>query len=81
MDTITLISGVVTNQLKGLLTKIYKEFGAEVEQVVNNNILEYQVEEYSRNLHSKTLLHRVQPKKLTEFYQPLFISQCCLVLK
>lgn len=76
MDITTLIGGGVANQLKGLLTKIAKEFGAEVEQVINNNILEYQVEEYNRNLLSKTLLHRVQPKKLTEFYQPLFISRC-----
>jgi len=76
MEITTLIAGVVANQLKGLLTKIAKEFGAEVEQVINNNILEYQVEEYNRNLLSKTLLHRVQPKKLTEFYQPLFISRC-----
>ena len=76
MEITTLITTVVTSQLKGLLTKIAKEFGAEVEQVINNNILEYQVEEYNRNLLSKTLLHRVQPKKLTEFYQPLFISKC-----
>ena len=76
MEIISLITTVVTSQLKELLPKIAKEFGAEVEQVINNNILEYQVEEYNRNLLSKTLLHRVQPKKLTEFYQPLFISKC-----
>ncbi|WP_461487411.1 NACHT domain-containing protein [Pedobacter sp.] len=76
MEITSLIATVVTTQLKGLLTKISKEFGVEVEHIINNNILEYQVEEYNRNLYSKTLLHRVQPKKLTEFYQPLFISKC-----
>lgn len=76
MDITSLVTTVLTTQLKGILTKISKEFGAEVEQTINNNILEYQVEEYNRNLYSKTLLHRVQPKKLTEFYQPLFISKC-----
>lgn len=76
MEITSLVATVVSNQLKGLLGNIAKEFGAEVEQVINNNILEYQVEEYNRNLLSKTLLHRVQPKKLTDFYQPLFITSC-----
>jgi predicted NACHT family NTPase len=43
---------------------------------VNNNLLEYQLEEYNRNYRAKTLLHRVQPKNLKDFYQPLFIRKC-----
>ena len=37
-------------------------------------MLEYQSEEYNRNLFSKTILHRATPKNLYEFYQPLFIN-------
>ena len=43
---------------------------------MNNNLLEYQLEEYNRNYRAKTLLHRVQPKNLKDFYQPLFIRKC-----
>lgn len=81
MDISSIIIGVVSTQLKSLLTNIAQEFGDEVKQIVNNNILEYQVEEYNRNSFSKTLLHRVEPKKLTEFYQPLFITKCTVKYK
>ncbi len=76
MEILSLITGVIAEKLKGLFTNITKEFGEEVKHVINNNILEYQVEEYNRNLITKTLLHRVQPKALKDFYQPLFITKC-----
>lgn len=72
----TIIATVVGDKLKSLFENLGKEFGEEVKQVINNNILEYQVEEYNRNFSTKTLLHRVQPKNLKDFYQPLFITPC-----
>jgi len=76
MEIKSIIAGVITSQLTKLLTSITKEFGEEIKHTVSNNILEYQVEEYNRNSISKTLLHRVTPKRLKEFYQPLFIAKC-----
>jgi GTPase SAR1 family protein len=76
MDIIGLVTVTVTEKLTGLFKTLSDEFSEEVKQVVNNNILEYQVEEYNRNYCAKTLLHRVQPKNLKDFYQPLFIRQC-----
>ena len=72
----TIIASVVGDKLKSLFENLGKEFGEEVKQVINNSILEYQVEEYNRNFSTKTLLHRVQPKNLKDFYQPLFITPC-----
>lgn len=72
----TIIATVVGDKLKSLFENLAKEFGEEVKQVINNSILEYQVEEYNRNFSTKTLLHRVQPKNLKDFYQPLFITLC-----
>ncbi|QYS89687.1 NACHT domain-containing protein [Flavobacterium davisii] len=76
MPVLTLIGTFIGDKFKPLFESLAKEFGEEVKQVINNNILEYQVEEYNRNYCTKTLLHRVEPKKLTEFYQPLFIKSC-----
>ena len=76
MEIITLITLVVGDKLKSFLENIASEFGDEVKHTINNNILEYQVEEYNRNYCTKTLLHRVQPKNLKDFYQPLHITSC-----
>ncbi|UTW66226.1 NACHT domain-containing protein [bacterium SCSIO 12643] len=76
MDITTIITGVVGAKLTSLFTGIAKDFGEEIKHTISNNILEYQVEEYNRNSISKTLLHRVEPKRLKEFYQPLFITNC-----
>jgi GTPase SAR1 family protein len=76
MDITTIITGVVGAKLTSLFTGIANDFGEEIKHTVSNNILEYQVEEYNRNSISKTLLHRVEPKRLKEFYQPLFIINC-----
>ncbi|SEN23725.1 NACHT domain-containing protein [Chitinophaga rupis] len=76
MEILTLVTSVVGNKLKSLFEGLLREFGEEVKQVINNNILEYQIEEYNRNYCTKTLLHRVQPKNLKDFYQPLFITTC-----
>lgn len=71
-----MVTAVVGEKLKSLFENLVVEFGEETKQVINNSILEYQVEEYNRNYCTKTLLHRVQPKNLKDFYQPLFISPC-----
>lgn len=76
MELISLLTSVVSNNLKELFESITKDFGNEIKHIISNNILEYQVEEYNRNYYAKTILHRVQPKKLLDFYQPLFISPC-----
>lgn len=76
MEIITLITAVIGDKLKSFLENIATEFGEEVKQLINNNILEYQIEEYNRNYCTKTLLHRVQPKNLKDFYQPLYITPC-----
>lgn len=75
MELMTLIAPVVRDKLKSLFENIANEFGDEVLQMINNNILEYQLEEYGRNSFTKTLLHRVQPKNLKDFYQPLFVAK------
>jgi GTPase SAR1 family protein len=76
MDIDRLITGTLAEKLIGLFKILTNEFSEEVKQVVNNNLLEYQLEEYNRNYRAKTLLHRVQPKNLKDFYQPLFIRKC-----
>ena len=76
MEITALIKGIVTGQLTNLFKGIAQDFSEEVKHIVSNNILEYQIEEYNRNSISKTLLHRVEPKRLKEFYQPLFIRKC-----
>lgn len=68
-----MIKTLLNSRLSSLMVDISKEFGDEIKHIISNNVLEYQVEEYNRNSISKTLLHRVQPKKLKEFYQPLYI--------
>lgn len=76
MTILALITEVVNQNLKNLFGNLTKEFGEEIRQVIHNHILEYQVEEYNRNSYTKTILHRVQPKSLKDFYQPLFITPC-----
>ena len=75
MNLKELATSIFGKQLVSLTGKALDEFTEEVKQVVNNNILEYQVEEYKRNAQSKTIIHRAGPIKLSEFYQPLFISR------
>ena len=65
--------GIFENGLKGIVSELFKGVTDEIKFVVNNRILEYQAEEYSRNLYTKTLLHRAQPKRLFDFYIPLHI--------
>lgn len=76
MEITSFIKGIISGQLTKLLEGLTKDFSEEVKHTISNNILEYQVEEYNRNSISKTLLHRVEPKRLKEFYQPLFIRKC-----
>jgi len=74
MEILTIIKTGIGDKLASLLENFLNDIEDEVKHVINNQILEYQVEEYQRNSCSKTLLHRVQPKLLKEFYQPLFIT-------
>jgi len=63
------------DKIKEIASRLLDGIEEEVLQVATNKILEYEVEEYQRNSCSKTLLHRAEPKRLKEFYQPLFISK------
>ena len=65
----------LTTIFKGPIDKLLSGIGTELQQTFSNRLLEYQVEEYKRNFFSKTILHRSEPKPLSEFYQPLFILQ------
>jgi len=60
--------------LKKPIEDLIANFSSEVSQVLNNNIIEYQVEEYNRNFYLKTLLHRAFPVKLLDVYQPLYLQ-------
>lgn len=55
------------------INSILKLVGNELKQVAQNRILEYQTIEYKKNYFTKTLLHRSEPIKLLDFYQPLHI--------
>ena len=61
----------ILEYIKGPINKILNGIEDNIIQVATNRILEYQVEEYNRNLYSKTILHRATPKNLFDFYQPL----------
>ncbi|WP_157724117.1 NACHT domain-containing protein [Winogradskyella sediminis] len=63
-----------TNLLETPVNLLLKSIGAELKQVAKNRILEYQASEFKRNYFTKTLLHRSEPIKLTDFYQPLHIA-------
>jgi GTPase SAR1 family protein len=76
MEVSTIIKAALNTKLGSLFQTITNDFGSEIEHFISNKILEYQVEEYNRNVITKTLLHRVQPKKLMDFYQPLYIIKC-----
>ncbi|SEW53939.1 NACHT domain-containing protein [Chitinophaga arvensicola] len=64
---------VINDLLKGPIEKLWRFVDREVAQVISNRLLEYQVAEYNRSYRTKTILHRVEPVKLLDFYQPLFI--------
>ncbi|NOQ75963.1 MAG: hypothetical protein GQ574_28410 [Crocinitomix sp.] len=55
------------------INKLISGFGREVTQMTKNRLLEYQVNEFKRNYYSKTLLHRSESIKLTDFYLPLHV--------
>lgn len=59
--------------LKDSINKLINEFGIELKQIAFNQILEYQVETFNRNLFVKTILYS-NPVNLKEIYQPLFIG-------
>lgn len=56
--------------LEGPINKILKVLGSELQQIAKNRILEYQAVEYKRNYFTKTLLHRSEAIKLSDFYLP-----------
>lgn len=70
-----LATSILGKQLLSLTGNMLDNFAEEIKQTVNNNILEYQIEEYKRNSFSKTIIHRTAPQKLSVFYQPLFIRK------
>lgn len=64
-----------TSLLETPVNSLLNTIGNELKQLAKNRILEYQITEYKRNFYSKTLLHRSEPVKLTDFYLPLHISK------
>lgn len=54
---------------------IWNTLTKEVKHIVSNRLLEYQIEEYERNYYTKTIIHRTEPVKLLDFYQPLYITK------
>jgi len=61
---------IFENPIKELLS-IFED---EIKQIVKNKILEYQVEEYKRNVNTKTFIHRVNPVYLYDVYIDLDIE-------
>ncbi|WP_053404271.1 NACHT domain-containing NTPase [Persicobacter sp. CCB-QB2] len=65
------------SDFKGLLespiNSALKLVGNELQQLAKNRLLEYQAIEFKRNYYTKTLLHRSEPIKLSDFYLPLHI--------
>ncbi len=57
------------------INSVFKGLGEELKHVAKNRMLEYQLNEYKRNYFTKTLLHRSEPIKLTDFYLPLHIAK------
>lgn len=66
-----IIKELISKPLECLTGRVTKE----ISHVVFNRLLEYQVEEYKRSFHTKTILHRSAPVRLYDFYQPLFIRR------
>ena len=64
----------ILSTLKEPINHFFSELGAELRQFAKNRILEYQVEEFNRNLNIKTVIHRSKPVKLDDVYQPLFLK-------
>lgn len=60
---------------EGPISAIVKKIGSDLQQIARNRLLEYQTIEYRKNYFTKTLLHRTEPVKLLDFYQPLYISK------
>jgi GTPase SAR1 family protein len=61
------------DSIKETIGMVVKGLTNEIKFIINNRMLEYQAEEFRRNLYTKTLLHRAEPKNLFEFYVPLHI--------
>ena len=70
-DPIAMID--LKESLKGPINSLLTFFGSELKQLFLNRIWDYQETEFKRNLYSKTILHRSEPKSLEEFYQPLYL--------
>lgn len=60
---------------EGPISAIVKKIGADLQQIAQNRLLEYQTIEFRKNYFTKTLLHRTEPVRLLDFYQPLYISK------
>lgn len=66
---------IIKELIKKPFETLWDSLGKEVRQIVSNRLLEYQTEEFERNYYTKTILHRVEPVKLHDFYVPLFIRR------
>lgn len=61
-----------------LINPLIEELGSSIEEniiyPIKNNLLEYELEEYNRNLFIKTFIHRTIPTNIYKIYQPLSIK-------
>ena len=64
-----------SNYLESPINGLLKSLGNELKQVAKNRLLEYQAIEFKRNFFTKTLLHRSEPVRLSDFYLPLHIDK------
>ncbi len=62
---------IITGIINHPLNKILKSLGAEIDQISNNKLLEFQVNTYKRSLFVKTILHRSEPVNLMKVYYPI----------
>lgn len=67
----TLIGKSIDKLFDGTLNKLK----SEIDQILKNRIIEYQTEEFNKNFFTKTIIHRTEPVKLLDFYQPLKITK------
>lgn len=65
----------ILNTLKNPINSVLSELSAEVIQYGRNRLLEYQYEEYERNIEVKTILYRTKPIALYSIYEPLFLVE------
>jgi ABC-type oligopeptide transport system ATPase subunit len=65
---------LLSELLKPTFEGIGKSLSDKVIFTIKNNLLEYELEEFNRNLYVKTFLHRAVPKNINSIYQPISVK-------